>query len=131
MDIAYHYAIDSKGNVYQGRAEHCAGDTFTNYDPTGHLLIMLDGNFEQQQPTPEAIASLQKMIEWASQQYNVDTQHMHYHRQLAATACPGEKLIQVIESGSLFSSAQTTVQLRLLPKEEGDQRVQQIKNSSP
>ena len=53
MDIAYHFAIDRNGNVYQGRDIDCAGDTFTKYDPTGHLLIMLDGNFEKQKPQIE------------------------------------------------------------------------------
>jgi len=45
IDIPYHYIIDLKGKVYEGRKIDYAGDTNTEYDPTGHALIEVVGNF--------------------------------------------------------------------------------------
>ena len=45
-DLAYHFSIDQTGNVYEGRSPEFRGDTATSYDPTGHLLVVLEGNFD-------------------------------------------------------------------------------------
>jgi hypothetical protein len=126
MDIAYHFAIDRNGNVYQGRDIDCAGDTFTKYDPSGHLLIMLDGNFEKQEPTKESLESLTKMVSWAAQQYQVDAKDIHYHKQMAATACPGESLIKYIDSGELLKNFKEPQKINVLDLEQGRIRVNQV-----
>lgn len=46
MDLPYHYIIDRKGKIFEGRPLDYRGDTNTSYDPTGHALILLLGNFE-------------------------------------------------------------------------------------
>ena len=43
LDIPYHYIIDLDGNIYEGRKIDYAGDTNTEYDPTGHALIEVVG----------------------------------------------------------------------------------------
>ncbi|MDE3059345.1 MAG: N-acetylmuramoyl-L-alanine amidase, partial [Bacteroidota bacterium] len=44
MDIPYHYLIDLDGTIYEGRDIRYAGDTNTEYDPTGHALVCVLGN---------------------------------------------------------------------------------------
>ena len=129
MDIAYHFAIDRKGNVYQGRDIDCAGDTFTKYDPTGHLLIMLDGNFEQQTPSKESLDSLSKMVSWATQEYGVELSNIHYHKQLAATACPGESLIDFIEGEELLKHLNEPYTLNILELSLGNRRVRKVQGT--
>jgi len=41
IDIPYHFLIDPNGNVYEGRNVFTVGETATEYDPTGHLLILV------------------------------------------------------------------------------------------
>ncbi|MCY7389041.1 MAG: N-acetylmuramoyl-L-alanine amidase, partial [Burkholderiales bacterium] len=46
IDVPYHYVIDLDGRMYEGRDIRFAGDTNTSYDPSGHALIEVVGNFE-------------------------------------------------------------------------------------
>ena len=94
IDLAYHYLIDSVGDVYQGRSVECAGDTSTNYNPSGHFLIVLDGNFEKQLPSQKAQQRLIELITYARQAYDVAPENVLGHRDVAATACPGKQLYQ-------------------------------------
>jgi hypothetical protein len=48
VDIAYHAAVDRDGNIYQLRDTAIAGDTATDYDTTGHFLVLCEGNFDQE-----------------------------------------------------------------------------------
>src|SRR5690606_24280021 len=44
VDIPYHFLIAPDGTIYEGRNVYTIGETNTEYDPTGHLLISLLGN---------------------------------------------------------------------------------------
>ena len=50
-DIPYHYIVAPDGTVYAARPWQIPGDTNTEYQPQGHALLMLLGNFEVQYPT--------------------------------------------------------------------------------
>ena len=110
MDIAYHLIVTREGEVLEGRRTDCAGDTFTNYDPTGHLLIVLDGNFEEQAPSPAQIERTVELLAWAHQQHGIDLSTLQGHRDLAATLCPGASLYALIETGSLLEQVKTLLQ---------------------
>jgi hypothetical protein len=56
-DLAYHFAIDRDGNVYEARPYSAPGDTFTNYDPAGHFLPVLEGDYREQEPTDRQLES--------------------------------------------------------------------------
>lgn len=100
-DIAYHYLVDLNGHVYAGRDPAFRGDTGTEYDPTGHFLVSLQGNFQEQDVTPEQLASLVDVLAAASQQYGVSPETIAGHKDYAATACPGTALYAYIADGSL------------------------------
>jgi hypothetical protein len=92
-DIAYHYAVDLRGNVYELRDPGSAGDTFTAYDPTGHLLVVCEGNYNYQQPTDALLAALADLFASASVTHGVPLDRLDGHRDLAPkTSCPGEYL---------------------------------------
>jgi len=46
-DVPYHYYVAMDGAVAEGREWRFVGDSNTPYDPTGHLLIVVEGNFER------------------------------------------------------------------------------------
>lgn len=109
-DIAYHFVIDRNGNVYEGRSPEGRGDTFTNYDPSGHFLVMVDGDFNGDPPTDAQIESLARMVAWGLDEWDIDPGDVGGHRDHANTSCPGEFLYDLIEDGTL--AARTTELLR-------------------
>lgn len=100
-DIAYHILIDRHGNVYRGRPISAVGDTATEYDPTGHLLVMCEGNFDEQAPSKAQVAALVDVLAWACTRYDVRPRTIRGHRDWAQTACPGKRLHRLIADGTI------------------------------
>jgi len=100
-DIAYHLLIDRNGNVFAGRPRWARGDTATDYNPRGHLLVMCDGNFTRQRPSDAQVRSLVDVLAWASGHYDVNPATIAGHRDYVATACPGSALSRLIDHGIL------------------------------
>lgn len=91
-DVPYHYYIDVSGRIGEARDARYAGDTNTSYDPAGHLLIVLEGNFEEEQPTPAQLETLRRFVGWQAQLYGVPAERIQGHKDFAQTACPGTSL---------------------------------------
>jgi hypothetical protein len=100
-DVAYHYIIGIDGTVYEARDTAYAGDTNTNYDPAGHFLVVVEGNFDKEQPTQAQLDSLVRVLAWASLQFGVSPSTIGGHRDHAATSCPGGNLYPYIATGDL------------------------------
>ena len=127
-DLAYHYLIDARGNVYEGRPVTAIGDTATEYDPTGHLLICCEGNFDEQVVPAEQYATLVRMLAWGTAAYGVDPAAIRGHRDLAATTCPGDALYEAISDGTLATDVADVlrggaVQLEVVCGSVGDARI--------
>ncbi len=95
-DIPYHYYISVDGRIAEGRNIDFAGDTNTEYDPSGHALVVVEGNFETEEPTAEQIKSLQAMVSWLRQKYSVTPDAIKGHCDYAATDCPGKNLYSML-----------------------------------
>lgn len=93
-DIPYHYYVDHAGRVGEGREVGYAGDSNTAYDPTGHLLIVLEGNFEEEQPTVAQLATLGRMVQGFAREYGVPAERIQGHLDYAETLCPGRHLYE-------------------------------------
>jgi N-acetyl-anhydromuramyl-L-alanine amidase AmpD len=91
-DVPYHYYIDMHGRIAEGRQLEFTGDTNTEYDPTGHALVVLEGNFEESQPTDEQLASMRQVVEWLAARFRVAPSGVQAHNDFAQTLCPGKNL---------------------------------------
>lgn len=91
-DVPYHFYIGCDGVIGEARDLNYVGDTNTEYDPTGHLLVVLEGNFEEEQPTEAQLKSLHEMVAWLAQTYHVPADKIGTHQTYAKTACPGKNL---------------------------------------
>jgi hypothetical protein len=102
-DLAYHFAVDREGNIYEGRSTDFRGDTATSYDPTGHFLAVLEGNFDVETPADPQMQSLVVLLAWASDRYSVGVNAIKSHRDYAPreTACPGANLYAQLETGAI------------------------------
>ena len=121
-DIGYNFLIDSGGRIYEGRHSrtYAPGEIPTGEDAAGLLVtgahalefnsgvigIAMMGTFTNQDLTPAARASLEKLIAWESERHGIDPNgaatyvnpvtgaartfpNIAGHRNLASTACPG------------------------------------------
>jgi hypothetical protein len=101
VDIAYHVGVDRNGNIYELRSTEIAGDTATDYDTTGHFLVLCEGDFNQEAVSEAQLHSAALTFAWAAQNFRIATDTLAGHRDLAQTSCPGANLYAHISSGDL------------------------------
>ena len=71
LDIPYHYVIDRAGRIYAGRDIQYAGDTNPQYDPSGHALIEVVCNFEQDEPYQPQRSAVMKLMTMIAMEHHV------------------------------------------------------------
>lgn len=101
IDIAYHVGVDRNGNIYELRSTELAGDTATDYDTTGHFLVLCEGDFDQEAVPEAQLLGAARAFAWAAQTFRVATTTLAGHRDLASTSCPGANLYAHLASGDL------------------------------
>lgn len=134
-DLAYHFVVDRNGHIYEGRPFDAVGDTATSYDPTGHFLVVAEGNFETQTPNEPQLAAVASMMAWASYEHGIGVETLGGHRDYAETSCPGASLGAFVDDGTLADMIRTRlesgpVRLSSLCGAEGAARVAEIEAGS-
>ena len=95
-DVPYHFYIDCHGEIAEGRDASFVGDTNTAYDPSGHLLVVLEGNFEEEKPTEQQTTALKRLLSLTMTRYSIKSDLIGSHQDFAQTLCPGKHLHQLI-----------------------------------
>ena len=95
----YHYVILPDGTVQQGRPEWMMGAHTYGYND--YLGICLVGNFDSRanpggaqqpaRPTKQQMAALESLLRDLMRKYRLRPEDIHAHRELGATACPGDR----------------------------------------
>jgi hypothetical protein len=99
-DIPYHFLIAPDGNIYEGRNVYTVGETATEYDPSGHLLITCLGNFEEQEFGKPQLDALVRLIAYTCRKYNIPYETIASHKDYSAkTSCPGKNLYAYLQNG--------------------------------
>lgn len=99
-DIPYHFLIAPNGTIYEGRDVYTVGETNTEYDPAGHLLICCLGNLEEQEVPKEQLASLITLIGYVSKKYQIPLDSLATHKDHSTqTTCPGKNLYPYFQNG--------------------------------
>jgi hypothetical protein len=101
IDIAYHVGVDRNGNIYELRTPELAGDTATEYNPSGHFLVLCEGDFDQEEVTEAQLNGAAMAFAWAAQNFHIAPGTLAGHRDFAATSCPGKNLYEHITDGDL------------------------------
>lgn len=111
LDIPYHYIIDSDGLIYEGRNIQYAGDTNTEYDPAGHALIEVMGNFEEAEPSRVQLEAIVALMTRLAARHRVPPEAIRGHRDYAAgTVCPGRNLYRYLENGYFRERVRSNLQ---------------------
>ena len=96
--VGYHYLIRKSGAVEAGRPALTMGAHAEGVN-TRSIGIALCGNFCEEEPTAAQIESCAMLLAICSASFGVvlDDAHVVGHRDLAATACPGDALYERLE----------------------------------
>lgn len=98
LDIPYHYIIDLDGRIYAGRDIVYAGDTNTEYDPKGHALIEVVGNFEEVEPNQRQLDAVVELMAMLAAKHKVSIDDIRSHRDYSnQTVCPGANLYRYVK----------------------------------
>ncbi|MCP5023910.1 MAG: N-acetylmuramoyl-L-alanine amidase [bacterium] len=100
-DLGYHFLIDSRGQVYEGRSMHWQGahagrDNHNRNNNVGNIGICLIGNFDKIRPTAASLRSLKKLVLNLRQQHRIPSNRIRGHMDWKQTECPGEYLLPFV-----------------------------------
>jgi len=116
-DIPYHYVVAPDGRIYAAREESVPGDTNTEYQPQGHALVMLLGNFEDVEPTPEQLQSMVALMAWLARKHGLSAEDIASHRDFSSqTVCPGQHLYAYLQSGWLRTAVAARLKGEPVPR---------------
>lgn len=101
IDIPYHLMIDLSGTIYEARPLQYPGDTNTEYDPTGHALICVMGNYEHQVLSRQQLSSVIRLSAYLADRYTVPADRIKGHKDYAETLCPGKDLYRYLQDGTI------------------------------
>jgi N-acetylmuramoyl-L-alanine amidase len=104
IDIPYHFMIDLTGTIYEARPLQYPGDTNTEYDPTGHALICVMGNYEHQILSRQQLRSVIRLSAYLADRYSVPVDRIMGHKDYAETLCPGKDLYRYLQDGTIQDS---------------------------
>ena len=92
VDIAYHFGVDKRGNIYELRDPAVAGETFTEYDPAGHFLVVCEGDYNSEAPTEAMLQATAEILAYGARRFGVSADTLTGHRDHTGTTCPGHNL---------------------------------------
>lgn len=99
-DIPYHFLIAPGGTIYEGRNPYTVGETSTEYDPGGHLLICCLGNRDTDTVPAGQLKCLVQLIEYSSKKFKIPIDSLRTHKDFSKqTTCPGKYLSAYFENG--------------------------------
>ena len=97
-------ASTATGTSTELRSPTLVGDTATSYDPTGHFLVVCEGNFDEEEVSEDQLNGAALAFAWAAQQFGISTSTLEGHRDASpGTSCPGASLYAPVTSGDLKS----------------------------
>lgn len=92
----YNFMVDLDGVAYEGRGWTLQGAHCLNHNVSGFGVYIAIG--EDQEPTPEALATARALYDEACERTGRDLEMMG-HRDGFTTACPGETLYEWVRAG--------------------------------
>lgn len=90
-DIGYHWLIDKKGKLHQGRSEKFIGAHVLGHNKNS-IGICLIGNFDEELPTKKQIQTLIKFLKEKIKKHKIPIKNILGHKEFSdvTKTCPGK-----------------------------------------
>lgn len=108
-DIGYHFVIDPRGRIWEGRELKWQGAHAGNYEANRHNVgIAVLGNFQRGKLLRAQLRALESLARWLMSRYGIPGSQIYTHNEvrklhgLGGTACPGKNftpLVHQLRSG--------------------------------
>ncbi|MCG2724977.1 MAG: peptidoglycan recognition protein family protein [Elusimicrobia bacterium] len=98
IDIGYHLLIDPLGNIFEGRPVDAIG-AHVKDENIGNIGISLMGNYHppiSDTPTIKTFENFIAIGKYLKETYSINISSFYAHRDLDATACPGDLIYEKI-----------------------------------
>jgi hypothetical protein len=96
-DIAYSWAVDSVGRIWELRGWGTAGAHTMDWNWKSHAVFLCLGG--DQAPTPEQLAACRELIAEHNEKYGIGFVKGHQEAP-NSTSCPGPKVMELIRAGA-------------------------------
>ena len=110
IDIPYHFMIDLQGIIYEARPIMYPGATNTDYDPTGHALICLMGNYENAEVNREQLDAIIDLMAFLVIEFDVSTKDIKGHKDYTETQCPGKNLYRYLSDETIQNAVKAKIE---------------------
>ncbi len=94
-DIAYHFVIDPRGEIWEARPLRFQGAHVLGHNE-GNIGICLIGNYEIRKPGAAQVKSIKWLVDYLRKKYGIPKNRIYGHEELKATDCPGKHLMRVV-----------------------------------
>jgi N-acetylmuramoyl-L-alanine amidase len=95
-DVPYHFYVDAHGRIAEGRSIKYAGDTNTSYRTSGFIQIVVEGDFEHEDPAPDQLNAVRDLLAWVLASQSLPIESISVHKDHAPTDCPGANFMAVL-----------------------------------
>ena len=110
-DIPYHFYIGVDGTLGEARDWRYVGDSNTPYDPTGHLLVVIEGSFDRDTLTTAQRRTLDMIVPAMARHFRIPPERLASHRDFAETSCPGKNVYSELPRlRALFTTSSTSME---------------------
>ncbi|XP_046737185.1 peptidoglycan-recognition protein SC2-like [Diprion similis] len=97
-DIGYNFLVGEDGNIYEGRGWDKRGAHTVPFNSRS-IGISFIGNFMNREPAAAAVNAAKRLIQCGVELGKIkNTYGLLGHKQAAQTACPGDKLFDMIKT---------------------------------
>lgn len=104
-DIPYHYYIDRKGHVYEGRMPQVEADPGAGRGRSGEVYVSLLDDTDSREPTKESLTSLARLCAWLCASFQIEPEtDLHTQRSLGRGDRPGVFLEIHFQEGNLLAA---------------------------
>lgn len=91
-DIGYHFLVDPKGRIWQGRPLEWQGAHSKGPNNVANIGVCLLGHYDLERPTRASLVSLEELLSALGQRHKIPRSRVYGHDHWKATECPGENL---------------------------------------